>query len=367
MKTAIISVTRRGALLGQQIRAAYEGMDITCYEKEGKESGQMATSFSSMKPLMGEWFATYDRILCIMATGIVVRMIAPYIKHKSEDPAIIVMDEGANFAISLLSGHLGGANEWTHEVATITGATPVVTTATDVNQLPAPDVLARKLHLTVEDFKELIAINAAIVDGQAVPYYVDSSLPQWEEYLQAVEDHGAVGHAVKPKDMIALEEAPKVLITDRVVIVPGHTLILRPKTMTVGIGCRRDTKEALILEAVTQSLAQLGRSPKSVLSGASVIVKADEVGLLAAMKTLQWPISFFTQEEMAPLIEEEQIQESKFVKNTIGVGNVCETTALLMAQSQQLLQQKTIYPRTTVAVAQVHLKLSALDQVIRSL
>lgn len=389
MSTAIISVTAHGAQIGQALRAAYGPSEVTCWEKENRQSGGDAQYFTSMKDEISSWWKSYDRILFIMATGIVVRMIAPYIEHKSKDPAILVMDEQATFCISLLSGHLGGANEWTREVATMTGATPVITTATDVNDIPAPDVLARKLHLTVEDFTELIHVNAALVAKEEVIYYVDKDLG--EDYQKAVADH-KVKYEVLPmgipssssealiteegntstvaisQDIAVLQRsAPKVVITDKLITVGPNTLILRPKTMTMGIGCRRDTPKEMILHAIDDSLKNLGRSPKSVLSAASVIVKADEVGLLEAIAEKHWPIHFYKQEEMAKVIDTLHITESNFVKNTIGVGNVCETTALLRAKSQTLLQTKTIYPRVTVAIAQVPLQLSALDQVIKNI
>ena len=155
------------------------------------------------------------------------------------------------------------------------------------------------------------------------------------------------------KNESAEEGSSRVVITDKVITEYGHQLILRPRTYTMGIGCRRDTPKELILDAIQQSLAAHKLSPKSLVTAASVIVKQDEVGLLEAMEIMGWPIVFYTQDEMAPLIEEEKLKESNFVKGTIGVGNVCETTALLAAKSRTLIQHKTIYPKTTVAIAQV--------------
>lgn len=389
MKIGIISVTSKGAQTAQQLRRAYgrneEGTFIvTCYEKNGRQSGEEAYYFDSLKDEMEMLWYTYDRLLFIMSTGIVVRMIAPYVKHKSEDPAILVMDEGNHFVISLLSGHLGGANEWAQEVSAMVEATPVITTATDVNKLPAPDVLARKCHMTVEDFSMLIKVNSAIVAGEQVHYYLDDELSL--EYEEALMSHGVTWSKFHGYDMIKCSndsistinikeneksipwgDEPKVIITDKIFSIPGVALVLRPKTMTVGIGCRRDTPKELILEAITDSLSKQHRSMKSVLGAASVIVKADEVGLLEAMKELQWGIRFYTQEEMIPFVESHQLTESSFVKGTIGVGNVSETTALLLAEGDILWQNKTIYPRTTVAIASVNLKLSALGQVIKNL
>lgn len=381
-RIAIMAVTAKGAALGQQVAAQLRqsGDAVVCYEKSGRESGDEAIVYTSLKPMMEEIFKGYDRLLFIMATGIVVRMIAPYVVHKSSDPAVVVMDEGAHHAISLLSGHLGGANEWTAEIAQIAGADPVITTATDVNGLPAPDVLARKLGLAVDDFTDLRHVNAAIVAGEPVRYYLDTSLSEFEAYR---EQAMAYGIKVVPFDGATCQgdDLPRsngdkvdsvqrtdrvkstgdnegdivvrIIITDRVMTVAGTRLFLRPKTMTVGIGCRRDTPAEMIEAAVLDSLANLGRSPKSVYGAASVIVKADEKGLLAAMKRLGWPIQFYTQEEMKPLIAAADIEESNFVKQTIGVGNVCETTAMLLAKSRELWQKKTVYPRTTVAIARV--------------
>lgn len=382
LRIAVMAVTAKGAALGQQVAAQLRqsGDAVVCYEKSGRESGDEAIVYTSLKPMMEEIFNGYDRLLFIMATGIVVRMIAPYVVHKSSDPAVVVMDEGAHHAISLLSGHLGGANEWTAEIAQIAGADPVITTATDVNGLPAPDVLARKLGLAVDDFTDLRHVNAAIVAGEPVRYYLDTSLSEFETYR---EQAMAYGIKIVPFDGAACQGSDlprsngdkvdqlqrtdiakstddnerdivvRIIITDRVMTIAGTRLFLRPKTMTVGIGCRRDTPAEMIEAAVLDSLANLGRSPKSVYGAASVIVKADEKGLLAAMKRLGWPIQFYTQEEMKPLIAAADIEESNFVKQTIGVGNVCETTAMLLAKSRELWQKKTVYPRTTVAIARV--------------
>lgn len=372
IKTAILSVSKRGAELGQRIKALVAPHAV-CYEKRGRESGGEAIYFDSLKPYMGDIFKTYDQVLCIMALGIVVRMIAPYIEHKSKDPAIVVMDEAGHHTISLLSGHLGGANEWATTIALAIDSDPVITTATDVNGLPAPDVWARNEQLTVDDFNTLIAVNSAVVAGEQVNYYIDESIPNSAILMQSAGEHvGKHGkvygfivdcsadeakvNLVDDKisvQMLQNSRSHRVVVTDKIIPTASHQLILRPKTFTMGIGCRRDTPKELILEAIKQSLEQHQLSPKSLLTAASVIVKQDEVGLLAAMRELGWPIKFYEQEEMEPIIEQQKLHESTFVKGTIGVGNVCETTALLAAKSQILIQEKTIYPKTTIAIAQV--------------
>lgn len=409
MKIAIISVTAHGALLGQKIADFWatqqEAEIVQCYEKIGKESiaYEQVTSerkpkkiiFQTLSKIMGDIFTSYDHILCIMATGIVVRLISPYVVHKSSDPAVLVMDEQGKFVISLLSGHLGGANEWTKDVAHISGALPVITTATDVNNLLAPDNLARIYHLGLSDFETLRQVNAAIVAREKVPYYIDKSLFSSEELFAAIQQQGGEVfyftpeeekiplpldkkngqtfqylHTITDSDAQRLKSNKfNILITDKLIETPNCTLFLRPKTMVVGIGCRRDTDRETISAAIKGSLAKLNRSDDSVLTATSVDVKADEIGLLETIKSLHWSIHFYKPEEIEDYLEEKPsfIHESNFVKKTIGVGNVCETTSLIMAQSKILMQKKTIYPRTTVAIAQVQLRLSALDQVMKNL
>ncbi|WP_095066713.1 cobalt-precorrin 5A hydrolase [Veillonella rodentium] len=356
-KTAILSVSERGALLGQRIKSLV-APHADCYEKSNRTSGGEAIYFDSLKNHIEQIFRDYDQVLCIMALGIVVRMIAPYIEHKSKDPAIVVMDEAGHHVISLLSGHLGGANEWTQAISLAIGADPVITTATDVNGLPAPDVLARHEHLLVDDFQTLINVNSAIVGGKQVDYCIDSGLIDADHLKHAAQQHignHSVVHLVTVEELFDSVNGVnfRVVITDKVIPEHPNQLILRPRTYTVGIGCRRDTPKELILGAIRSSLAEHQLSPKSIVTAASVIVKQDEVGLLEAVKVLGWPIVFYTQDEMAPLIEEQKLSESTFVKGTIGVGNVCETTALLAARSRTLIQHKTVYPKTTIAIAQV--------------
>ena len=354
-RTAILSVSERGAKLGQRIKSLV-APHADCFEKENRPSGGEAIYFDSLKNHIGQIFKDYDQVLCIMSLGIVVRMIAPYIEHKSKDPAVVVMDEVGHHVISLLSGHLGGANEWTQSISLAIDADPVITTATDVNGLPAPDVLARHEHLLVDDFQTLVDVNSAVVAGETVNYYIDNTLVNAQHLTQSATAHIGTHGTVQMVDVFTLPKTNgvrRVVITDKVIPEYTEQLILRPRTYTMGIGCRRDTPKELILDAITQSLHVHKLSPKSIVTAASVIVKQDEVGLLEAVNELGWSIHFYTQEEIAPVIEEQDLKESTFVKGTIGVGNVCETTALLAAKSRTLIQHKTIYPKTTVAIAQV--------------
>ena len=172
MHYAIISVSKTGALLGAKVKAGLSG-DGTLYERKGSESGEAALYFNRTLALTADIFPKYDGLLFIMASGIAVRAIAPHVVSKASDPAVLVMDECGKHCISLLSGHLGGANAWAREVAAAVGADPVITTATDVHERRAPDDVARELMMRVEPLGALKPVNSIIAEGKRFAWFLD--------------------------------------------------------------------------------------------------------------------------------------------------------------------------------------------------
>ena len=360
MKIAVISVTQKGALLGEELRDKLDG-NIDLFTKDRGALRSEASLYDNLSDLINEIFNKYDGLVFIMAAGIVVRVIAPHVRDKRFDPAVVVMDDAGIHAISLLSGHLGGANELTEKVAEAVGARPVITTATDVAHLPAPDVLSVKLDLGIEPFEELKAVNAAIVAGQRVPFFIDQQLAQAEKYVQ-----GAAEMGVELLDMKELSDLEKydaaVIITDKELYMPQLHLYLRPTTLSIGIGCRKGTTSGEIWSAVNDACRKIGRSTKSIAIVGSSIVKQEEIGLLAAVQQLEIPIEFYTNEQLQAVIDIYRLDVSKFVEDEIGVGNICEASALLGARASSLLLPKTIYPKVTVAIAEVGLRWWESDQ-----
>lgn len=347
MKYAVISVSKTGALLGQDVRESISGQG-TCYEREGAESGKSAVYFKRTFALTDTIFGQYDGILYIMASGIAVRAIAPHVVSKASDPAVLVMDEKGKHCISLLSGHLGGANAWAREVAAAVGADPVITTATDVHGRAAPDDAARILHMRVEPLDALKPVNSAIAAGERVFWYLD---PSAEGAGSMKARFAALGISLSEnKDDIGDAKAA-VAVTEGDVSFQVPTVYLRPKNLFVGIGCKRGTEEALIREAFDKAMAQAGTYPYQVKSLASVDLKADEKGLLQFAHTMGLPIHFYRAEELRKCGEAHHVKISEFVQKTIGVGNVCESAALREAQKGKTLLPKTKFTKATVAIA----------------
>ncbi len=352
MKLAVISVTNQGAglanRLSEQLRAFHHQVDVFA---KGGRNPLGHTPYELLSRLISEKFSHYEGFIFIMATGIVVRVIAPYIQDKRIDPAVVVMDEQGQYAISLLAGHIGGANELAVLIGEVSGATPVITTATDVGKKPAADMLAVKLHRRVEPFSDLKHMNGAIVQGENVRFFIDRSLPNQEFYMQTAKKLGISLDNIEEMSTVQYDAA--VLITDKVLNVDKPHVYLHSIPIAVGIGCRRGTSDTDILRAVTEACHSIGSSPQNITVIGSTVVKEDEVGLLAVIGQLAVPSRFFSNEELQTCIDEYQLEVSNFVQKQIGVGNVCAAAAILAGQTNKLLLPKTKYKNVTVAIAPV--------------
>jgi cobalt-precorrin 5A hydrolase len=285
-----------------------------------------------------------------MAAGIVVRTIAGRIRHKTMDPAVVVVDELGHHAISLLSGHIGGANLLANEVAAIVGARPVITTATDLHQLPAVDVLANQAHLHIENPNTIKVIHAALLSGKKIgchdPYgLVCNQIPD----SFRVGDGSNKPNASGKKDPQTVPGGPGIFVDDKIVELPPHILILRPKTLVAGIGCNRNTPMETLKTFLYEVLQRYRLSKDSLTCLASISIKKDEAGLLALSTVLKLPLKLFNKEAL------KQVSciktPSAMVEKHVGVKSVCEAAAVLAAKHGELVVSKQSTPNVTVAVA----------------
>ncbi|MBI3637028.1 MAG: cobalt-precorrin 5A hydrolase [Candidatus Rokubacteria bacterium] len=350
MTLAVITVTKQGIGLGEKILAAEPDATLYVPAKYGlTETGRIRIFPGQLAPLLAEIYGRYDGFVFLMATGIVVRMIAEYIKDKRYDPAVVVMDITGRFAISLVSGHLGGANALARRMAEVTGAMPVVTTGTDVNETIAPDVIAMEIGGEVDDFDVMKKVSAALVDGDATAV-VD---------LTGVDPPSLRGELkASVKRLPSLEALATATVTAGIVITnrmldlsrPGRpVVIVRPKNLVIGVGCNRGTSADEIEQAVHAVLAARQLSPKSVRGLASVEAKRDEAGLLEAAKRLGVPIRFC---EKAVLNAVENVPNpSEAPMKFVGVQGVAEPSALHVSGGR-LVVEKVKSGNVTIAVAE---------------
>ncbi len=334
-KIALWALTPGGAALAARLAAGLPVAELLVPEAL-LPAAPSAVPFASLKTELAARFRAYRGHVCVMATGIVVRLIAGLLVHKAEDPAVVVVDEAGRFAISLVSGHLGGANELARRVAAVIGAQPVVTTATDVNGVPAIDLVALELGLAVENPAAIKRVNMALLSGEPVAVHDPMGLLS-----------GRVPGAVLDG---AGETKAVVWVDDRTIDPPEGALVLRPASLVAGIGCNRNTGAGEMRELLLATLQAEDLSPASLARLASVDLKADEPGLAALAAELALPVDYFSREEIRR-VEADVPTPSARVRHHIGVNSVCEAAAILASRGGTLIVPKRSSKNATVAVA----------------
>ncbi len=342
MKLAIISFTERGSKLNAAIGNALtqQGYDCSCYGIAKYASKyDLMTYQCSLKEWTGQMFEQMDAILFISATGIAVRSIAPFVSDKTKDPAIVVMDEKGVFAISLMSGHLGGANELAGILANLTGAIPVITTATDVNGRFAVDVFAKKNRMRISDMKYAKAISADVLDEKKIGFYSDypilGAIPQELEMW---------------KSDSVFEDVNGICVTmDEKKTYFKQTLFLTPQILTIGVGCKKNTPFEVIERRILEEMKNCSLSISGIKQLASIDLKANEPGILAFAEKYNLPFYTYSAQEL--LAVEGDFTESAFVASVTGVSNVCERSAILGSDNGTLLLRKSGKDGVTVAIA----------------
>lgn len=346
MNTAYFYLTDEGGKLAHKLAAAHPG-DI--YNKE------------NFKENLRAGFGRYDSLVCIMATGIVVRILAPLIVHKTSDPAVVVLDQKGKYAISLLSGHLGGANDLAREMAVISGGEAVITTATDVADELSFDTFAKKYDMAIENIGQLKHISGALLSGKKVNVFTDKNAAELYPELAKEQKRGMI--AILPlseffKTYTIESNIPAVVIDERLFVsnstVPqaAPVLYLRPRTICAGIGCKRNMEQKPIEEALLQTLKEEGIHPRSLKCIATIPLKSDEPGIIGTAANLNVPLQIIPTEEIKNLdISQLGIQTSEFVASQTGVLSVSTACSYLASSKGTILRDKAKYKGITIALS----------------
>lgn len=337
MRIALTAFTRRGIELARKLAHDLAEIGHSCAlavpERLAPETG--LPGYGSLGAWTGERFAGTDAILFVGASGIAVRAIAPYVKDKFTDPAVVSVDEAGHFVVPLLSGHVGGANDLARLVARLTGGTAAVSTATDVNGFFAVDQWAREQGFFLDGRAGAKRVSAALLAGDSVGLSSDFPI-RGETPRGVVEGPAEAGIALT----LDPEKAPF-----------PHTVRLIPPVLHLGIGCRRGTAAEVIAGAVERAFSAHYLSLKGVAAVCSIDLKKDEPGLLAFCQSLGLPLTTYTAEELSAVPGD--FTPSPFVKGVTGVDNVCERAAV--RRGGTLVVPKQAGEGVTVAVSQVPL------------
>lgn len=342
----MIAFTRNGLELEQRLETAAlaRGFETEMFLKSKYAEIPPESRVLRVEESLSRWAEKAvpgaECIIFVGAAGIAVRTIAPFVKSKKTDPAVLVLDEKGTFVISLLSGHLGGANELAEWIAGEIGAIPVITTATDVNHHFAVDVFAKKNHLWISDMrlaKEVSALvlqNVRLRAGAGIGYCPKEGQKVFPELIFQE------GAGQSPDGR---EGTFWIRISD------DEVLHLVPKKITLGIGCKKGTSEETIEKQVLRVLKEQGIFMQAIRQTASIDLKKDEPGLKKFCEKWKLPLLTYTGEELSRV--EGEFTPSVFVSKITGVDNVCERSACLASGQGKLIVKKQAANGVTVACA----------------
>lgn len=342
MRLTVFPITERAYELAQRLLERFS--DAVIHAPDCLKHGGLKAKVLSA-------FTESGAVLFISATGIAVRSIAPLLRGKHLDPAVVVMDERARFSISLVGGHLGGANAIASELAVIYKAIPVITTATDIAGLPCAEDVAKRFGLAVENVKGIKPVNSAILKGARV-FVVDEDVKRRGAARVAFKGTSAFRFSSrfpavrKPSDAF-------IYITPFVASIPADclssTLVLRPREFVVGVGCMRGVSATEIENAVRAVLSEARISPLALKSAATIDIKRDEKGLLRFAKKAGLELEFYSKKVLSGI--KTPTRPSPVVLKIAGPGGVCESAALKSSGEKKLWFNKMVRGRVTIALA----------------
>lgn len=322
MRIGLIAITTGGLSLAEKIAEQFDNASVISKSRNEK-----------VADLFQKHWSTFDGFICVMATGIVVRSIAPLLSDKKTDPCVLVCDQEGQHVISLLSGHLGGGNALATEVAAITTGTAVITTASDTLGMVALDIWAQENQLVIPDSNSLTQVTTKLVNNGSLFLYTDLEID------------------VLPVGLKKCNEPEKAeLIVSHKLYRASKAIQFYPQNLVVGTGCNRGTPVEEFEEALEELFFDLQLSKNSIRNLASIDKKNDETGLLEFARKNNWSIDFF---DKTSLNSQTNLEISFAALKAVGAIGVAEPASLLSAKSNLLLSRKRKWKNITMAVAQV--------------
>ena len=373
-KIAILCITSNGRSLACKIKKSLNDGDIyfinnkrdenslddnDVISKSLEEDVEIYTVKKRLKFFVEDIFDKYEYILFIMATGIVVRTIAPLVTSKFSDPAILVTDEKGSNIISLLSGHMGGANEMTLHISDLINSNPVITTATDINKKSSLDMIAKKLNGHIVNFRDnVLDVNAMLVNGDAVGLYIDG------EYNIDTRGFTVLDNSKSLESSISSDEELKKINLNTIVVISNkenlqidkyyedkyRIIKVTPRDIVIGIGCRRDTESHLLQDSLEDFLIKNNIDINSIKEIGSIEVKKDEKSIIDLSENLNVPFRVLSVEEISQV--DYLFEKSEWVKKSVGVYSVAEPVAHLLSGGNVIIE-KNKYKGITFSVGRL--------------
>ncbi|MEJ8545524.1 cobalt-precorrin 5A hydrolase [Brevibacillus borstelensis] len=351
---AIVAITKHGVEMARNLHQTFPGCDLYYMSKfaKGDEEARGVQLFNnSVRLLFPALWPAYKGLILIISLGAVIRMIAPVLQDKKTDPGVVVVDDRGENVISVLSGHLGGANELAREVAAVLGANPVITTASDVQKTIPVDLFGRRFGWEWESDEKLTPVSASVVNEEKVAVVVESGERNWWMHdtpmPPSIHVFDTISEALAAEPHGALVVTHRILSPEEEAILENGVLY-RPKVIVLGMGCNRGTSADEIESVIKETLAELRFSIKSVKALATIELKKDEEGLIEVCRKYGWPFVWYSPEKLNTVKLEEP---SETVYKFTGAYGVSEPAAKLYAGVDQLVLTKKKSGNVTISVA----------------
>ena len=349
-KVAIVCITKNGINISKKIKEKIPSASIYAQSKHKDSSDGIIWFEKNTKIMIEEIFKEYDSIICIFSLGAVIRLISNLLVDKKTDPAVIVIDDKANFVISALSGHLGGANSLSKYIADILYSTAVITTAADVNETIAVDLLGNDFKWRIENFENVTKVSAHMVNEEKIGVYQDTGETKW-------------WNKELPKNVTIIEDIDELksdnfraglIISDRIITDPlliGKSVIYRPKSLVVGLGFHWDTTEKDIEDGIMKVLKENGLSFLSIRNLSTIDRGRSPAPLGSFSDKHGIPLEFFEKEKLNKIMVP---NPSDVVKKYKGTSSVSEASSILSSGGELIITKQKFPPNLTVAVCRIN-------------
>ena len=342
---SVLAITKNGVNIGGKLKELFPNWNIFAPSKLSNGNNSITWYSEPTSDKIIELFKNSNALICLFSLGAVIRLIAPHLKDKKTDPAVIVIDDKMTFVISVLSGHIGGANELTQEISEKLNALPVITTAADVNKTIVVDLVGRQFGWKIDDETTVTKISAHMVNSEPIGVFQQTGNTKWYKEL--------------PKNVTIydnLEELKKsnskahLIISDAIIDdeLAQESVIYRPQSLVIGIGLHWDTTKDTIREGIEDCLEKFNLSSKCIAKLVSIKKPEDVQGLIDLGKEMKIPVEYIDREELAEIITP---NPSSTVKAFEGTASVSEAAAIKVSNGKLIVEKQKFPPNLTIAIA----------------
>jgi cobalt-precorrin 5A hydrolase len=343
-KVSVLAITKNGVKIGEELKSIFPDWKIYAPKKFSDKGIKIKWYSEPTSEKIVELFKNSNALICIFSLGAIIRLISPFLKDKKTDPAVIAIDDKTKFVISVLSGHIGGANELTHEVAEKLGSIPVITTAADVNKTISVDLVGNEFGWKIDDDSFVTKISADMINEEIIGVFQQIGKKNWHKELpKNVKIYDSLEELKNSNSKSCL------IISDKIINgFDKNCIIYRPPSLVIGIGLHWNTSKETIKNGIDDCLKKFNLSSKSITKLVSIKKPQDVQGLIDLGIEMNIPIEYVNREDLAEISAP---NPSETVKRFEGTASVSEAAAIKVSKGKLIVEKQKFPPNLTIAIA----------------